>query len=117
MSFLEEKSLILAIFIPLVLNVFFKKTMKKMILASLMQSDEEIFLGYSMTSKAFRVFSKRIVIVKESIHVIFDESNFFSRKNSCDDIVGIFQENINDVSHDKQENKKEMAQVVTKEEE
>ncbi|XP_059639430.1 uncharacterized protein LOC132281779 [Cornus florida] len=38
------------------------------------KSDEGIFLGYSSRSKAFRVFNKRTLIVVESIHVVFDES-------------------------------------------
>ena len=38
------------------------------------KSDEGIFLGYSTTSKAFRVFNKRTLIIKENIHVVFDES-------------------------------------------
>lgn len=37
------------------------------------RADEEIFLGYSLTSKAFKVFNKRILVVEESIHVFFDE--------------------------------------------
>ena len=46
------------------------------------KSDEAIFLGYSSTSKAFRVFNKRTLVVEESIHVVFDESNDLpSRKN------------------------------------
>ena len=39
------------------------------------KSDEAIFFGYSSSSKAFRVFNKKILIVEESIHVIFDETN------------------------------------------
>ena len=39
------------------------------------KSDVGIFLGYSSSSKAFRVFNKRTMIVKESIHVIFYEFN------------------------------------------
>ena len=49
------------------------------------KSDEGIFLGYSLTSKAFRVFNKRSLIIEESIHVIFDESNPPFRKDSLDD--------------------------------
>ena len=46
------------------------------------KSDEAIFLGYSSSSKAFRVFNKKTLIVEESIHVIFDETNNLpSRKN------------------------------------
>ena len=36
--------------------------------------DEEIFLGYSMKSKAYRVFNKETLCVEVSIHVTFDES-------------------------------------------
>ena len=39
------------------------------------KSDEAIFLGYSITSKAFRVFNKRNLVVEESVHVVFDEYN------------------------------------------
>ena len=33
------------------------------------------FLGYLNTSKAYRVYSKRILVVEEFMHVTFDESN------------------------------------------
>ena len=36
---------------------------------------EGIFLGYSTTSKAYRIFNKKILVVEECIHVTFDESN------------------------------------------
>ena len=36
--------------------------------------DEVIFLEYSQSSKAYRVFNKRLQIVEESVHVSFDES-------------------------------------------
>ena len=36
--------------------------------------DEGIFIGYSTTSKSFRVFNKRNLVVEEFIHVLFDES-------------------------------------------
>lgn len=39
------------------------------------KSDKGIFLGYSTTSHAYRVFNKRTLIVEEFIHVSFDESN------------------------------------------
>ena len=37
--------------------------------------NEGNFLGYSTSSKAYRVFNKRTLVVEESMHVIFDESN------------------------------------------
>ncbi|KAK8578905.1 hypothetical protein V6N13_142162 [Hibiscus sabdariffa] len=57
------------------------------------KSDEAIFLGYSLTSKAYRVFNKRTLVVEESIHVVFDD-NLFPWKDSCDDDdVGILEAN------------------------
>ena len=54
------------------------------------KSNVGIFLGYSTLSKAFRVFNKRTMVVKESIHVIFDESNnSFQEKESFDDDLGL----------------------------
>ena len=38
------------------------------------RADEAIFLGYSSTSRAFRVLNKSTMVVEESIHVVFDES-------------------------------------------
>ena len=34
-----------------------------------------IFLGYSLSSKTYRVFNKKTMVVEESVHVVFDESN------------------------------------------
>ena len=38
------------------------------------QSDEGIFLGYSSTSKAYRVYNKRTIKVMETMNVDIDES-------------------------------------------
>ena len=35
------------------------------------KSNVGIFLGYSTSSKAFRVFNKRTIVIEEYIHVIF----------------------------------------------
>ena len=54
------------------------------------KSDVGLFLGYSTSSKDFRVFNKRTMVVEESIHVIFYESNnSFQRKDSVDDELGL----------------------------
>ena len=37
------------------------------------QSDEGIFLGYSSTSKAYRVYNKRTIKVMEIVNVVIDE--------------------------------------------
>ena len=39
------------------------------------QSDEGIFLGYSSTSKAYRVYNKRTIKVMETMNVVIDESS------------------------------------------
>ena len=39
------------------------------------KSDEGIFLGYSLNSKAFRIYNKRTMVIEESIYVAFDETN------------------------------------------
>ena len=39
------------------------------------KADEDLFLGYSSTSKAYRVFSKNSLKIEEFFHVVFDESN------------------------------------------
>ena len=39
------------------------------------KSDVGIFLGYSNSSKANKVYNKRTLVVEESMHVTFDKSN------------------------------------------
>ncbi|PKU72109.1 Retrovirus-related Pol polyprotein from transposon TNT 1-94 [Dendrobium catenatum] len=39
------------------------------------KSDEGVFLGYSSVGKAYRIFNKRTLVVEESTHVVFDESD------------------------------------------
>ena len=45
------------------------------------KSAEGIFLGYSISSKAFRIFNKRTLVVEELIYVPFDESSQHKDKN------------------------------------
>ena len=40
------------------------------------QSDERIFLGYSSTNKAYRVYNKRTMTVMETMNVFIDESSY-----------------------------------------
>ena len=54
------------------------------------KSNVEIFLGYSSSSKAYRVFNKKTMVVEESVHVVFDESNeSLERRESVNDDVGL----------------------------
>ena len=39
------------------------------------KADDALFLGYSLHSKAYRIFNKRLAIIEESIHVVFDKTN------------------------------------------
>jgi hypothetical protein len=50
------------------------------------KADEGIFLGYSLSSKAYRVYNKRLQIVEESVHVNFDET--FPEENGKGDFIG-----------------------------
>jgi len=49
------------------------------------KDDEDIFLDYSLHSKAYRVFTKRTLTIEESIHVVCDETNSFDQENSLED--------------------------------
>ncbi|KMS94635.1 hypothetical protein BVRB_016780 [Beta vulgaris subsp. vulgaris] len=49
------------------------------------RSDEAVFVGYSSHSKAYKVFNKRTLCVEESIHVLFDETNMFSKHVQVED--------------------------------
>ena len=60
------------------------------------KSDEGIFLGYSLSSKAYRIYNKRTLTIEESMHVSFDESNPSEEDtivlNNDDEILDIPQE-------------------------
>ena len=90
------------------------------------KADEGIFLGYSTSSKTYRVFNKRTLVVEESMHVVFNESNPLDpRKDFCsiDDDVGelinesIQKENANkplELEDPKKEEDEEMPQPTLK---
>ena len=79
------------------------------------KSDVGIFLGYSNSSKAYRVYNKRTSVVEESMHVTFDESNPFSAEKGVanDDADGDLQE---ESSKDIQENASQENQEDRQEE-
>jgi len=37
------------------------------------KADHGIFIGYSLNSHAYRIYNKRLMIVEEFVHVVFDE--------------------------------------------
>ncbi|KAH9792467.1 hypothetical protein KPL71_004134 [Citrus sinensis] len=67
------------------------------------KSDVGIFLGYSNSSKAYRVYNKRTLVVEESMHVTFDESNPFSPKKVVVDDDAGEEEQEEEASNDNQE--------------
>ena len=51
------------------------------------QSDEGIFMGYSSTSKAYRVYNKRIMKVIETVNVVIDESSDSSSEKGIEELT------------------------------
>jgi len=45
------------------------------------KTDVGIFLGYSLSSHAYRIYNKRLMTVEESIHVIFYETNHAKKES------------------------------------
>ena len=82
------------------------------------KSDVSIFLGYLNSSKAYRVYNKRILVVEKSMHVRFDESNpSFAEKGVVnDDADGELQEesskeNQENALQENQEDRQEKQQI------
>ena len=51
------------------------------------RSDERIFLGYSSTSKAYRVYNKRTTKVMETVNVVIDESSDSSSEKGIKELT------------------------------
>ena len=49
------------------------------------KSDEGIFMGYASKPKGYRVFNKRTLLIEQSVHIIFDETNPSLRKEEDSD--------------------------------
>ena len=64
------------------------------------KSDEAIFLEYSTTSKAYRVFNKRTLTVEESIHITFNENVPLTIETNKveDNETTIIEKNLKDLS-------------------
>ena len=72
------------------------------------KSDETIFISYELNLKAYRVFNKTSLIVKESLHVVFEETNVPSRKGViANDDTDIEDQVIEEPKEKKQEDSKE----------
>ncbi|WRX13590.1 Reverse transcriptase [Theobroma cacao] len=74
------------------------------------KSDEAIFLGYALNSKAYRVFNKRTLTVEESIHVVVDESNALQKEiHADDDDVEILEKQMEEMSLENNKNNEESS--------
>ena len=51
------------------------------------RSDEGIFLGYSSTSKAYRVYNKGAMKVMETVNVVIDESSDSSSEKGIEELT------------------------------
>ena len=72
------------------------------------KSDEVIFMGYALNSKAYRVFNKTSLIVEKSIHVVFYETNVALRKGVITNVdVDIEDQVVEEPKEKKQEDNKE----------
>ena len=52
------------------------------------KADEGIFLGYSSQSHAYKAYNKRTMLIEETVHITFDETNQKIQdkpENSADD--------------------------------
>ena len=49
------------------------------------KSDEGVFVGYSSSSKAYRIFNKQTQCIEENIHVVFDEDGSLKNNESNDE--------------------------------
>lgn len=87
----EWGSPICCIFILLIVNALYIYNNEKEHLR-IFNEKVDAFLGYSLTSKAFRLVKKMIMVVEESIHAVFDEPMI--SRNMFINMLMIFKLNI-----------------------
>ena len=88
--------------------MFYTKQWKYPIGKMDVKNDEAIFMGYALNSKAYKVFNKTSLIVEESIHVVFDETNVAPRKGViANDDADIENQVVKEPKEKKQEDSKE----------
>jgi len=78
---------------------------------------EAIFVGYSSTGKAYRLFNKSSLTIEESTHVKFEESNAFVKNVVEIDSLGEDMEKISLMDSPIQEDKQEPNGDFQKDEE
>jgi len=80
------------------------------------KADDGIFLGYSLNSHAYRVYNRRTMVVEESIHVAFDETDHKvqeSIKITADDDEPVIQKIVTDqLGKSVEDNQSDEAQSI-----
>ena len=71
------------------------------------KSEPEIFLGYSETSRTYRIFNMKYETVEESPHVIFNER--------VDKFINCINEDVEDFIENKQEHEMDEDDTHTEE--
>ena len=74
------------------------------------KADEGIFLGYSSHSHAYRAYNKRTVLIEETVHITFDETNQKVQnksQNSADDEEAKRLQGLKETAAEQNENKTE----------
>ena len=57
------------------------------------RNDEGILLGYSLYRKAYKVRNKRLMFVKERVHLLFVETNVIANQSRQDEPLRLYAEN------------------------
>lgn len=71
-------------------------------------SDKGIFLSYVLSSKAFRIFNKRTLLVEASVHVSFHETN----PSKEDKIVDVNDDDLDEVPNEVNINDAHVEQII-----
>ena len=82
------------------------------------KADKDIFLGYSLYSKAYRVFNKRNLIVEEFVHVVCDETNSIVQENSLEEDAGFEEKDStleDDIKAEELEQSKDISTTMPRE--
>jgi len=80
------------------------------------KADEGTFLGYSLHNHAYRVYNRRIMVVEESMHVAFDETDHKVQKSikiTADDDEPVNQKIVTDqLGKSEKDNQSDEAQSI-----
>jgi len=77
------------------------------------KADETIFLGYSLQSKAYRVYNMRTLCAEEFVHVVCDETNSIVQENSWEDKDVGFKDKDSSLENETNVEKLEQSNAIT----